>query len=124
MMGRALGAGRKKTDKPVPRRGIRRKVMLGGTYSTKKQVDTRTANTVSGGRMRRIAARAANLAGGDEGKCEDPDDARRRLVRGRNAYPELGLPVREGAGRITWWQKGRGRRGFEEWDRPRTGARR
>ena len=58
------------------------------------------ANTVSGGRMRRIAARAGNPAGGDQGKCEAPDDARRRLVRGRNAYRELGLPVREGAGRM------------------------
>ena len=60
--------------------------------------------------MRRIAARVPNLAGGDEGKCEAPDDARRRLVRGRSAYRELGLPVREGAGRMPRTQPG-GKRG-------------
>jgi hypothetical protein len=49
MMGPALDAGRKKTDDPEPRRGIRRKVMLGGAYSTEKQVDTRTREYRLGG---------------------------------------------------------------------------
>jgi hypothetical protein len=48
-MGPALDAGRKKTDEPGPRRGIRRKVMWGGAYSTEKQVGTRTREYRLGG---------------------------------------------------------------------------